>query len=436
MANRAPPIDRALRKASLRLTPLLLLGYVVGYIDRLNISFAASQMNADLKFSAAAYGVGASLFFLGYALLEAPSNLILVRIGARRWIARILITWGLLSACTLLVRTPLQFWLVRLALGSAEAGFFPGVLYFLSTWFPADQRGRAISRFYIGYPLATLVMGAASGAILRLDGLFRLRGWQWLFLVEGAPAVLVGLAILFFLTDSPQSAQWLTAEERQALVDRLDPPSPRHGLVETLSVLKSPRLWLLGLGLMLSFLALTAVSFSAPSILAKSTGMDLAQVGYLVAATGVMGIGTMLGVGWWADRTRRRHLIAASSPLILGAGYAALALAPGAISAIAAFSLTQFSSYLLQGVYWTLPSRISSGPRLALVYAALNTLGQIGSFFGPVSFGLLRDATGSYTLGFLVLIAPLILSCAALYFGGRETRPDPCVPQALGRARS
>src|SRR5471032_983897 len=181
----------ALAKASWRLLPLIALGYGVAYIDRVNISFASLQMNRDLHFSAAVYGLGAGLFFLTYALLEVPSNLLLVRFGARRWIARIMLTWGLLAAAMLFVRTPLQFYVMRLLLGAAEAGFFPGVIYYLSQWFPAAERGRAISRFYVAVPLSMVVMGALAGALLNLQGRLGLAGWQWLFLLEGVPAVLL-----------------------------------------------------------------------------------------------------------------------------------------------------------------------------------------------------------------------------------------------------
>ena len=204
----------AVSKASWRLLPLIGLGYGIAYMDRVNISFAALQMNQDLHFSATVYGLGGGLFFLSYAMLEVPSNLLLVRFGARRWIARIMLTWGLLAAGMMFVKTPTQFYVMRFLLGSAEAGFFPGVGFYLMQWFPAAHRGRAISRFYVALPLRSVVMGAVAGSLLNRHGQFGLAGWQWLFLVEGLPAVILSAVILVGLPDSPAQAAWLTDNER------------------------------------------------------------------------------------------------------------------------------------------------------------------------------------------------------------------------------
>jgi MFS transporter, ACS family, tartrate transporter len=211
----------ALRKASLRLLPLIAVGYGIAYMDRVNVSFAALQMNRDLHFSASVYGFGAGLFFLSYAVCEVPSNLLLVRFGARRWLARIMFTWGLLSMGMMLVKTPIEFYAMRFALGIAEAGFFPGIIYYLSRWFPARQRSRAISRFYIALPLSSVVMGSLAGLLLELQGRWGLAGWQWLFLVEGLPAVALSLVFLLCLPDGPETAAWLNASERNWLISSL-----------------------------------------------------------------------------------------------------------------------------------------------------------------------------------------------------------------------
>ena len=211
----------ALRKASVRLIPLIAIAYGVAYTDRVNISFAALQMNRDLHFSASAYGLGAGLFFLSYAACEIPSNLLLYRFGARRWIARIMITWGLLAMGMMFVKTPLEFYAVRFLLGMAEAGFFPGVVYYLSQWFPANVRARTVSRFYVALPLSSVFMGGLAGALLNLQGRLGLAGWQWLFLAEGFPAVILSVIFFFFLPNTPAEAKWLTAAERDWLVDQL-----------------------------------------------------------------------------------------------------------------------------------------------------------------------------------------------------------------------
>src|ERR1700733_3717994 len=211
----------ALRKASLRLLPLIGLGYGTAYMDRVNISFAALQMNRDLSFSATVYGFGAGLFFLSYAACEVPSNLLLCRLGARRWLARIMVSWGLVAMAMVFVRTPAQFYIARFILGVAEAGFFPGVIFYLTQWFPPEVRARSITRFYIAWPLSSAVMGALAGALMGLDGRLGLSGWQWLFAVEGLPAVILGVVFFFYLPDGPATARWLTEPERSAVLKRL-----------------------------------------------------------------------------------------------------------------------------------------------------------------------------------------------------------------------
>ena len=225
----AAPLESALRKARWRILPLLALGYLAAYTDRVNISFAAEPMNRDLHFSPYVYGLGAGLFFVSYALCEVPSNWLLLRFGARRWLARIMFTWGALAMAMVLVHSRTSFYGMRLLLGVAEAGYFPGAIYFLSLWFPAKERARAIGMFYVSLPLASVVMGAAAGALLRLDGRLGLHGWQWLFLVEGMPAVLLSVAIWFMLSERPRSAKWLLEEEREALEAELEDAYPPGG---------------------------------------------------------------------------------------------------------------------------------------------------------------------------------------------------------------
>src|SRR3984957_3734396 len=239
----------AQRKAGLRLIPVIGIGYGLAYIDRLNLSFASLQMNRDLHFSASVYGFGAGLFFIGYALCEVPSNLALLRFGAKRWLARIMFTWGLLAAAMMFVRTPLEFNAVRLLLGVAEAGFFPGGIYYLTLWFPARMRARAVSRFYIAMPLSSAVMGSLAGWLLGLDGKLGLTGWQWLFLVEGLPAVLFSFVILKMLPDGPAKAEWLTPEEKAWLAGQLKTDSEQAHIGHEAGVLKSllsPKVWMIG----------------------------------------------------------------------------------------------------------------------------------------------------------------------------------------------
>lgn len=279
----------AMRKASWRIIPLLGLGYLFSSLDRLNLSFAATEMNLDLKFSATVYGLGGGLFFLTYALLEVPSGMIMPRVGARRWVARIMISWGLVSAAMIFIKTPWQFYALRLLLGAAEAGFWPTAIYVVSSWFPGAHRGRAVSRFYAFGGVASIVMGALSGWLLALDGTAGLHGWQWLFLVEGLPTILVGLAVLRFLPDEPRTADWLAREEKGWLVGELDGGEVRHSATSGHQVLRSLRDPLVLQLAVISTLAIGSyVGFLliVPQLLHSATGFSVQNVGYLVSVAG------------------------------------------------------------------------------------------------------------------------------------------------------
>src|ERR1039458_3876853 len=301
----------AMRKASLRLIPLISIGYGLAYIDRINLSFAALQMNRDLHFSASVYGFGAGLFFIGYALCEVPSNLLLLHFGAKRWLARIMFTWGLLAASMMLVRTPLQFNVLRLLLGVAEAGFFPGVIYYLTLWFPVRMRARAVSRFYIALPLGSVVMGSLAGWLLGLGGKLGLAGWQWLFLVEGLPAVLFSMVILKMLPDCPAKAAWLTPEEKAWLQSQLDADGKEAQLGHEAGVMQallSPKVWMIGLFFFCALTCSYAYNYYAPAIYLQVTGWSVTNVGFLVACIGLAGAAGMVLDGAHSDRTGERPL--------------------------------------------------------------------------------------------------------------------------------
>lgn len=421
----------AVRKAVRRILPLLILAYLVAYTDRVNISFAAKTMNADLGFSATMYGLGGGLFFLGYALFEVPSNLMLVRFGARTWIARIMVTWGVIAVCMVLVRTPMEFYAVRFLLGVAEAGFFPGVLFYLSHWFPRAEHGRVIGRLYIAAPLATIVMGAMSGWLLSLEGVARLHGWQWLFLVQGAPSILVGLAVLWWLPDSPNAARWLTEPEKDWLQGALAADERRIGEPVShtiLAAMGNTRVLLLGIVGMLSIGAQVAFILSAPAVLAEKTGFDVTHVGYLVSAGGVTGVLGMVIGGWISDRSGDRFRVAAACLLLLAGSVLAIAFTTSPIVAIVGYLIygaTGFTALMLAVVVWTDVLHIRL---LAVGTAAINTLSQIGGFAAPYAWGVAKDATGSFHAGLLAL--PLAYAAAAavvllLRRQVRGRRPDP-----------
>ncbi|HTD55373.1 MAG TPA: MFS transporter, partial [Silvibacterium sp.] len=324
-ADAASPISAigrsAMRKASWRLLPLIALGYGTAFMDRANISFAALQMNRDLHFSATTYGFGAGLFFLSYAACEVPSNLLLCRFGAKRWLSRIMITWGVLAIAMMFVRTPIQFYVMRFLLGMAEAGFFPGVVFYLMQWFPAQMRARAVSRFYISLPLSSVVMGALAGALLNLNGRLGLAGWQWLFLVEGLPAVLLSLAFWFLLPDGPADAKWLNADERAWVLEeiRVDACSGGHRH-DVWRALRDRRVMQVALIFLFMLIAAYAYTFSAPMILQKLTEWDATRVGFLISAINVLAAAGMVLNALHSDHKRERYWHVAVPFLIMTLG--------------------------------------------------------------------------------------------------------------------
>jgi MFS transporter, ACS family, tartrate transporter len=408
----------ALRKASLRLLPLIAIGYGIAYMDRVNISFAALQMNRDLHFSASVYGFGAGLFFLSYAACEVPSNLLLVRFGARRWLARIMFTWGLLSIGMLFVKTPHQFYAMRFLLGMAEAGFFPGVIFYLSQWFPAASRSRAISRFYISLPLSSVVMGALAGALLHLQGSWGLAGWQWLFVVEGLPAIVLSVVFLFCLPDGPTQAAWLNAKEQRWLLNQLHSDDQAAGGIhsgsEVRHALGQVRVWVLGVFLLCIYIGNYGYAFTAPTIIQKVTGFTSTKVGFVVAILGVLGAVSMLLNGAHSDRTRERHLHVIFPCLLIAAGYlgAGLALQPGI--ALLSFGCIVGGFNALNAAIWTIPSSFLTGKSAAAGIATVNMIGMIGGFVGPYWMGRAADLAGGYQHGLLTLAVPTLVAAAIM----------------------
>jgi ACS family tartrate transporter-like MFS transporter len=402
-----------LRAVSRRLLPLIALGYGIAFIDRVNISFASLQMNRDLHFSATVYGLGAGLFFVSYAALEVPSNLLLVRFGARRWIARIMLTWGLLAAGMMFVRTPMHFYVMRFLLGAAEAGFFPGVIYYLNQWFPAQHRGRAISRFYIAAPLSGVAMGAVAGVLLGLQGRLGLAGWQWLFLLEGLPAILMSLAFLLWLPDRPSTASWLSNDQKRWLEGRLAADraaAETPGEHNIMTALLEPRVLAFTAVNFLYLGSYYAFSLSAPAVLQAATGLGVNAVGLLVSAGGLAGAAGMIFIGWHSDLRRERYLHLATPLLIVAGCFAVMAFGHGPILIMATYLIFMAAYFAVSGAFWTAPGEIIDPRALAVSVAAINGLGQVGSFLMPYAWGVVRDATGDFHAGLTALIVPYVLA--------------------------
>jgi len=419
--------ERTQRKAAWRLIPLLGLGYAVAYMDRANVSYAALQMNRDLHFNAAVYGFGAGVFFVSYAVCEIPSNILLLRFGARRWIARILLTWGVLAAAMLFVRTPASFYTLRFLLGVAEAGFFPGALYYLSLWFPEDIRARAISRFYVAFPLSQVLMGLIAGALLGLNGRLGLKGWQWLFLVEALPAVVLGVVVLRALPDSPETAKWLTPDERSWLLARLEADRHaaghgRHGSHRGLAaVLADGRVWLLGVYSLCSLGAFYAYSFSAPAIVQSVTGRSAGGVGLVLALISLLGAIAMVVTAQISDRSGVKKPFVVCMCLLSGFGYLVAGLGHSPWVVLPALLLSAMAYYGMQGPALGMFTTFLSGPAAALGIAAINMMGIVGGFLGPNWMGWSITRTGSYHWGLSLLVVPYVVAAVFVLGVNRKT---------------
>jgi ACS family tartrate transporter-like MFS transporter len=424
----------AYRKASLRILPLIALGYGAAYIDRVNISFASLQMNRDLKFSATVYGFGAGLFFLSYAACEVPSNLLLYRFGARRWLARIMVTWGLVAMAMVFVRSPTQFYIARFLLGIAEAGFFPGVIFYLTQWFPPELRARSVTRFYIAWPLSSAVMGALAGALMGLDGRLGLSGWQWLFAVEGLPAVLLGVVFFKLLPDGPATARWLTEPERSAVLKRqADTVPAAHGHSGSIgAVVGDVRVWLLG-GWMFCMLGSSyAYSFSAPAIVQRLYGWSIATTGFVIAAMFLLGAAAMLVNGILSDRARDpfRHVLPGC--FMMSGGFLMLALSPIPSVALIGLLIIITGHMSLQGPLWTISTSFLRGRTAAAGIAAMNTIGMVGGFVGPYWMGIAKDLTGNDQRGLTIMAIPMLIAAAiTLHLRRRSRRTSLHLPTAV-----
>ena len=428
-----------LRKITLRLIPFLFVLYIVAWLDRVNVGFAALQMNSDLGFSSAAFGFGSGVFFLGYCLFEVPSNLLLHRVGARRWIARIMVSWGAISVAMMFVQTTLTFYVLRFLLGAAEAGFFPGMIYYLSLWYPEAQRARAIAAFMTAVPVSGVIGGLLSGALLELHGTFGLAGWQWLFLVEGVPAVLLGVIVLVYLTDRPEAAHWLSVAERHWLVSKLATEPNACGLgqpIGILTALSNPTVWQLGIIFLFAAVGFYGYSFWAPLIIKSLTGSSDLGVGVILGAISAVTMASMALNSIHSDRTDERPLHVAVPLLIAYAGFFGCALLPEPRLAVLSLALVPVGHCAACGPFWSIPTRFLTGPAAAAGIALVVTIANMGAFLGPTLIGALKDGFGTHGPAFMLLgacgIVAALLSLRLRHAGVlSNTRSPACTTMAL-----
>ena len=404
--------DAAVRTMTWRLVPFLFLLYVVAYLDRINLGFAALQMQQQLGFSDAVYGFGAGIFFAGYFLFQIPSNLVLARVGARRWIAVLMILWGIISASMCLVRSVESFYGFRFLLGAAEAGFFPGVVFYLTNWFPSAARAQTVARFMTAAPLAGVVGGPLSGALLGLHKA-SLAGWQWMFLLEGTPAIALGAIAWFYLVDGPARARWLSAEQQEWLLQTLqqEKDTTANSLGRAaLKIFTMGRVWILAF----VYFGLNCVSYGVslwlPSMIKSLSGIGNFANGVLSAIPYVAAALTMVIVGLHSDRTGERRWHTA---LPAFAGATSLALAANITSigpAIFLISIAVLGVFSMMGPFWGMSSALFSGTAAATAIAFINSVGNLGGFVGPYIIGLVRTSTGGFKGGLLLVAAALGVS--------------------------
>ncbi|TDE11420.1 MFS transporter [Jiangella asiatica] len=406
-----PHAREAVRKALRRLVPFLALMFVLAFLDRVNVGFAKDELEVDVGIGAAAYGLGAGIFFVGYAFFEVPSNLIMHRVGARRWLSRIMVSWGLIAAAMYLVQGELSFYLLRFLLGVAEAGFFPGVILYLTYWFPDRYRSTATGLMYWGLPLAYILGAPSSGLLMEMDGIAALAGWQWMFLVQGLAASAVGVWAWFFLDDRPQDAAWLTPAERIALQEQLDREAatrPAGHTASVGSVLTQPIVLYFSLIYFCIQLSLYGVTFWLPSTVEDIGGLDSWQVGLISALPWMCALAGLFLVGRAADRSGRYRQYGAACMTAAAAGIA-LSAALSPVPAIAALCLAAFGFIAVLPVFWALPTRYFTGLAAAGGIALVNSVGNVGGFLAPYFLGLVEESTGSVQRGMYVLAGTTLL---------------------------
>lgn len=425
-----------MRRVTLRLVPFLMLCYFFALLDRVNVGFAALQMNKDLGLSPAVFGLGSSLFFVAYFLVEVPSNLALEKFGARRWIARIMITWGIISAGMAFVVGPYSFYGMRLLLGAAEAGFFPGVLLFLTYWFPAAYRARIVATFMVSVPVASFIGSPVSAFLLELNGLLGLKGWQWLFILEALPTVLLGLACLRVLTDRPANAKWLTAEQRAWLGGRIEADGGKKAAIGHMSI------WQLLCNKYFLIMAMvcsgasatgTALSIWQPQIL-KSFGLTNLETGFLNSVP--YGVASVLMIFWGrhSDRTGERRWHTALALAFIAGGLGALALTADKLApTVMMLSCALIGAYSFKGPFWALSSTWLSPRAAAAGLAGINAIANLVGGGAISLVGMIKESTGSFSFALLPLVLLTLTGAISVLLMTPQTRPAPVVAPAPGQ---
>ncbi len=420
-ATADPVADATLRRISWRLLPFLMLAYLVCYIDRVNAGFAALQMNKALGITAATFGLGGGIFFISYCLFEVPSNLALARVGAPRWIARIMISWGIVSGLMAASAGPTSFVVIRFLLGAAEAGFFPGVILYLTYWFPAEQRAKIVGIFMVAIPVSGFIGSPISAALLGLNGLLGLAGWQWLFILEAVPAVILGVVAMFWLTDKPANATWLTAEQRAWITDRLQDENRRRKPVEhhpVLHIISNRYVLAMALVYAGGATASSGLGLWMPQYI-KSFGVSTMTTGWLTALPSIIAAVAMIWWGFQSDRTNERYWHTLGPLMISGAALVLCIPFTGIAATVALLCVSVTATAVTRGPFWALASDWLSSRSAAAGLAMINAIGTGMGFFCNLFMGWTKQATGSYPLTLLPIVGFVVLASLVLIVLGR-----------------
>ncbi|MHA3061892.1 MFS transporter [Acinetobacter sp. ANC 4636] len=403
---------RVLRKITWRIVPFIMLLYLIAYIDRVNIGFAALTMKQDLGFSASVLGFGAGIFFVGYFLFEVPSNIILHKVGARLWIARVMLTWGLIAGGMAFVHSSTSFYTMRFLLGVAEAGFFPGIILYLSYWFPVRYRASVIALFMAAAPIATAVGSPISAALLEMHGFMNLAGWQWMFLIEAVPALILGVVVFFYMTDRPEKAKWLAADEKEWLIQTMQQEHQQKQTQEHHSIIRgltNPKVLALACVYFGTSAGLYTLGIWAPQII-KELGVSAMTVGFLNAIPPILSVIAMILWSRHSDRTGERTWHVALACLIAVAGLVIAAQTHNALGLIAALSVVNIGISCSKPPLWSMPTMFLSGTAAATGIATINSIGNLGGFAGPAMIGWIKDQTGSFNGGLYFIAGLLVIS--------------------------
>jgi ACS family tartrate transporter-like MFS transporter len=411
------PADAALARAAWRLVPLAMAIYIASFIDRVNVGFAALTMNKDLNFSPEVYGFGAGIFFLSYSMFEIPSNLILHKIGARFWMCRIMLTWGLLSMLTAFVTGPISFYGIRFLLGLAEAGFVPGILLYFTYWFPAATRSRITALLIMGIPLSSVIGSPISGYFLGIEA-FGLHGWQWMFIAEGLPSLLLGVIVFLWLPDTPATARWLTPDEKQLIAVRLA-EQPQRELHSFGAMLSDWRVWALTLPDFCIAFGLYCLGLWLPQMV-KGLGHDTAHTGWIVMIPYVFSAVMMWACGWSSDRSGRPVLHVALSSILASFGFFIAAMARSDVGMITGFSLAASGMFAGLATFWAVPPLLLEGTAAAGGLALIGTFGNLSGLAGPYAIGWLKQHSGDYHSGMWLCASTQLLAAMLILWLGRS----------------